>query len=222
MKQYICSICGYIYDEAYGNPEGEIKPGTTWGDVVETWVCPLCGAAKSFFRENVISTQKAMKAEIIEENESEEMRTLSFGEVSALCSNLSKGCEKQYRSEEADLFNQLAIYYKNKIDSAEERKIDDLWTFINEDLDSAYSRGNLIAEGVGDRGTLRALVWGEKVTRMQSLILNRYEKQQDAILENTNVYVCEICGFVYIGNEAPEICPVCKVPKLKISEIKRG
>ena len=41
-------------------------------------------------------------------------RELSFGELSALCSNLSKGCEKQYRPEEASLFMELAEYYQSK------------------------------------------------------------------------------------------------------------
>ena len=39
------------------------------------------------------------------------------------------------------------------------------------------------------------------------------------MLENTGVYVCTICGFVYIGNELPEVCPVCKVPNRKFERI---
>jgi rubrerythrin len=65
-------------------------------------------------------------------------------------------------------------------------------------------------------------VWGEKVTKMLSSILNRYEKQQDELLENTKIYVCDICGFVYIGDELPDICPVCKVPNTKLTQIQRG
>ena len=33
------------------------------------------------------------------------------------------------------------------------------------------------------------------------------------------IFVCEVCGFVYIGNEKPEICPVCKVPNFKLVEV---
>lgn len=91
-----------------------------------------------------------------------------------------------------------------------------------EDLNAAYPAANAIAAEKADRGALRALTWSEKVTRILYSILNRYEKQGDGLLENTKVYVCEICGFVYIGDESPEICPVCKVPSLKIRKIDRG
>jgi rubredoxin len=49
MKQWICSVCGYIYDEAMGDPEHGLAPGTRWEDVPEDWTCPDCGASKSEF-----------------------------------------------------------------------------------------------------------------------------------------------------------------------------
>lgn len=51
MKQYVCTVCGFIYDEADGLPDDGIAPGTLWTDLPEEWVCPLCGAAKSEFEE---------------------------------------------------------------------------------------------------------------------------------------------------------------------------
>ena len=33
MKKYVCSVCGYIYDEAAGDPDNGIAPGTAWEDV---------------------------------------------------------------------------------------------------------------------------------------------------------------------------------------------
>jgi len=51
MKKYVCSVCGYIYDEAEGIPDDGIAPGTKWADLPEDWVCPLCGADKSEFEE---------------------------------------------------------------------------------------------------------------------------------------------------------------------------
>ena len=51
MKQYVCTVCGFIYDEAEGIPDGGVAPGTLWADLPEDWVCPLCGAAKSEFEE---------------------------------------------------------------------------------------------------------------------------------------------------------------------------
>ena len=51
MKKHVCSVCGYIYDEAAGIPDDGIAPGTLWAQLPEDWVCPLCGAAKSEFEE---------------------------------------------------------------------------------------------------------------------------------------------------------------------------
>ena len=51
MKKYVCDLCGYIYDEAAGDPDNGVAPGTKLADVPEDWVCPLCGADKSQFSE---------------------------------------------------------------------------------------------------------------------------------------------------------------------------
>lgn len=51
MKRYVCSLCGYVYDEEAGIPESDIAPGTKFEDLDESWVCPLCGADKSAFEE---------------------------------------------------------------------------------------------------------------------------------------------------------------------------
>lgn len=40
------------------------------------------------------------------------------------------------------------------------------------------------------------------------------------MLEGTNIWVCTTCGFVYIGEQAPELCPVCKVPAWKFEKIE--
>ena len=51
MKRYVCTACGYVYDEAQGDPESNIAPGTKWEDVPEDYVCPLCGVGKDMFEE---------------------------------------------------------------------------------------------------------------------------------------------------------------------------
>jgi len=40
MKQYVCSVCGYVYD-------GEVL----WDQVGEDYVCPVCGVGKDMFEE---------------------------------------------------------------------------------------------------------------------------------------------------------------------------
>ena len=48
-KTWMCLICGWIYDEAAGDPEHDIAPGTAWADVPMNWTCPECGARKEDF-----------------------------------------------------------------------------------------------------------------------------------------------------------------------------
>ena len=33
-------------------------------------------------------------------------------------------------------------------------------------------------------------------------------------------FICTVCGYVHIGEEAPEFCPQCKQPKEKFQEVK--
>ena len=45
----LCDLCGYVHDEAAGDPDNGIAPGTKWEDLPADWVCPLCGAGKDEF-----------------------------------------------------------------------------------------------------------------------------------------------------------------------------
>lgn len=49
LAKYRCSVCGYIYDPAKGDPESNIPPGTPFEKLPDDWTCPVCGAAKSEF-----------------------------------------------------------------------------------------------------------------------------------------------------------------------------
>jgi rubredoxin len=49
MKKYTCTICGYIYDPAAGDPDSGIAPETAFEDLPEDWVCPVCGVGKDSF-----------------------------------------------------------------------------------------------------------------------------------------------------------------------------
>jgi rubredoxin len=49
MKKYVCDMCGYIYDPAEGDPDSDIAPGTSFEDLPDDWVCPVCGAEKDEF-----------------------------------------------------------------------------------------------------------------------------------------------------------------------------
>lgn len=46
MKKY---VCGWIYDEAKGDPDNGIAPGTKFEDLPADYVCPVCGSGKDEF-----------------------------------------------------------------------------------------------------------------------------------------------------------------------------
>lgn len=49
MDKYVCTVCGYVYDPEVGDPDSGIAPGTSFEDIPEDWVCPLCGVDKGMF-----------------------------------------------------------------------------------------------------------------------------------------------------------------------------
>ncbi len=210
MAKYVCTICGYIYDESDGS----------WGDLPEDWVCPVCGAEKSDFEKQGDSkstkTEEKEQTAIIET--ATDMREMTPLEISALCSNLARGCEKQYKPAEEAQFKELAKYFKDLSAPAIEPDFDQLLTLIESDLEDGIPNARLASSN--DRGALRALTWNEKVSRILKSLITRYQKQGDAMLEGSGVFVCTICGFIYIGDNPPDICPVCKVPNWKFEKVE--
>jgi len=49
MDKYRCTVCGWIYDPALGDPDGNIPPGVPFEQLPDTWFCPVCGADKTAF-----------------------------------------------------------------------------------------------------------------------------------------------------------------------------
>ena len=49
MAKYKCTVCGYIYDPAAGDPDNGVKPGTPFEKLPDSWVCPECGVGKDMF-----------------------------------------------------------------------------------------------------------------------------------------------------------------------------
>lgn len=206
--RYVCSVCGYVYDE-----NKEDKP---FADLPDSWVCPLCGAAKSAF----VPEQKTeiSKTPIMPVSIDEDMKKLSAGELSALCSNLARGCEKQYKEKEAALFREIAEYFAAAAPSVPNAEINQLAELFQKDLSEGYVSLRSAAVSDSDRGTQRICVWGEKVTTILNTLIQRLEKEGDAFLRDTDVWVCTVCGFIYIGDSAPSLCPVCKVPSWKFEK----
>lgn len=207
--KYICQICGYVYDDA--------KEKVPFAELPDDWKCPLCGAAKSDFKPEANGDEKKVVTAI--EPMEADLEKLSAGQLAALCSNLARGCEKQYKQEEADLFKQLADYFTAVVPAVNDASVEKLAKELQTDAEN-YAAVRATADANADRGAARVCVWGEKVTRMLSSLVNRYLNEGEAMLKDTNIWVCTTCGFVYIGDTPPELCPVCKVPDWKFEKIE--
>ncbi len=207
--KYVCKICGYIYNEA--------KEKLPFAELPDSWVCPLCGAKKSDFYVQDEEQETLVKSEHVEFDE--DMLKLSSGQLSALFSNLARGSEKQYKPEVQKKFITLSNYFKN-ISGDSVFTFEEVKEKLQDDIEKGYENIKLVAGKEHDRGALRVTVWGEKVSRILKTLIERYEKEGEEFLEGKDIWVCTTCGFVYIGNEAPQLCPVCKVPDWQFEKIE--
>ena len=148
------------------------------------------------------------------------MGTLNHGELTVMCTNLQKACEKQLRSEEAALFGRLATYFSEKTEKpGRQATLQEIGLIIDEEIATLYLEANEQADKAQDRGAKRALLWGEKVTRLHKSFLTRLERNPK-LLDETPVWVCESCGFLFVGAAPPAVCPICKVPNIKIHKME--
>ena len=49
MKKYRCAYCAHVYDEAQGDADSGLAPGTRFEDIPDDWACPICGVGKAEF-----------------------------------------------------------------------------------------------------------------------------------------------------------------------------
>ena len=133
--RYVCSVCGYIYDET--------RESVPFADLPPSWKCPVCKAAKTAFapehraegRPRPPEPPAAAPAAARRDGERWE---LSPGVLAALCSNLARGCEKQYKAEEAALFRQLAEACTAAAPPEPEADLSRLAELIRDDLERGY------------------------------------------------------------------------------------
>ena len=203
--KYECPVCGYVYDED--------AEGAAWDSLPDDWECPICGASKAVFAAEQPADGDIAEQLPLPEREGGDMR-ITPAELSAICSNLARGCEKQYMDEERELFTKLAEHYASLVPPAE-GDFKALAEAVKTGADAALAAAKSAAAAQGDRGALRALVWGERVNFVLKSLIERYGREGEALLNDADIWVCSICGFVYIGAVPPEICPVCKVPSFR-------
>ena len=49
MQKYVCTVCHYVYDPQMGDVDNGIPAGTSFEELPEDWVCPLCAVGKDMF-----------------------------------------------------------------------------------------------------------------------------------------------------------------------------
>ena len=49
MGKYVCSVCGYVYDPAVGDPDSGIAAWTAFDSIPDDWICPVCAVGKEMF-----------------------------------------------------------------------------------------------------------------------------------------------------------------------------
>lgn len=51
LSKWECTVCGYVYDPAIGDPTQDVPPGVDFNDLPDDWRCPECGVEKDLFEE---------------------------------------------------------------------------------------------------------------------------------------------------------------------------
>jgi rubrerythrin len=92
--------------------------------------------------------------------------------------------------------------------------LDAVESHVRECVARAYPR---VKESAGaNRGALRAFTWGSKVAAILKSMVGRVRTKGDDILkEGQSFFVCDGCGFIYVGETPPNICPICKAPSAR-------
>ncbi|MBC8412752.1 MAG: rubrerythrin family protein [Nitrospira sp.] len=85
------------------------------------------------------------------------------------------------------------------------------------EFESMYPQMIKDAEEEGAKGALRSFNYANAVEKIHAAL---YQKALDSLGSNeeTDYYVCDICGYTAEG-EAPDQCPVCKANKKMFQKI---
>ena len=125
------------------------------------------------------------------------------------------------KEKEASLFRELSDYFTKRTSYIEDATVEKVSSLLQDDILN-YSHLSKVCDYKKDRGAQRVCVWGEKVTRMLSSLVTRYLQEGEEMLKDESIWLCTICGFIYIGKNPPELCPVCKVPSYKFEKVEGG
>ena len=144
MKEYVCTVCGYVHK----------------GELTADFKCPVCGAGAEAFRE-VVKSEETKPVRVVKKPERGTESELSAIEMSIICSNLARGCEKQYLFDAMEKFTELAEFFRKAAKPEKGVKnAEALAALIEKDIDEGYPYANAEAKSAGDIVVARALRQG--------------------------------------------------------------
>jgi rubrerythrin len=145
-----------------------------------------------------------------------------LGVLSLAFGSLADAAGRQQRPQQAKLLSALSLSFQiqamnedKQAAQATDRNewLDGLQAQTKAQLPQDYRPGIQRATDLGERGVLRALLWGQKVSMIQSSLVGRFLRQGEKLFkDDAQMYVCEACGFVTVKDSVPDICPICKAP----------
>jgi rubrerythrin len=151
-----------------------------------------------------------------------------YGALSLAFSSLAQSATRQQRPNMAKLLSALAQSYQIQALNASRQGVPvqdrgaEL-TGVQAQIvaqSQAYAPATEQATALDERGALRALLWGKKVTMIQNSLLNRLNRQGAALFKDRqSVHICEACGFVILKEGAPDVCPICKAPRERFASL---
>jgi len=137
--------------------------------------------------------------------------------IPPILTNLAKAAKKQQNTDESQVFLTLADLFSKT--AKRDTNLETIEGSLQEKLKTGYPVLQEQAAAIGDRGVLRTLTWGKKVTTIQKSLIHRYRKTGEALLSGQDIYICEACGFIFLGEKSPDICPICKAPSKRFSKV---
>ncbi len=224
MKKYKCTICGYIYDPAQGDPTQGIAPGTPFEALPTDWKCPKCKKGKDVFqaieepKSNPYAgtqTEKNLMAAFAGESEARNKYTYfaskakkeGFEQIAALFLQTADN-EKEHAKLWFKELNGIGSTAENLAAAAAGENYE--WT----DMYEGFAR-TAEAEGFKElaekfRGV--AAIEKHHEERYRALLHN-VEAQEVFAKSEVKVWECRNCGHIVVGTNAPDVCPVCNHPQ---------
>ena len=154
-----------------------------------------------------------------------------YAEIALILSNFAQSTEKQKKPNMSRIFSLLSASFLIEAEQSENDEfrgkketelLEEFQGLLQDEIRAMYPEAFDTATNAGDRGALRALTWGKKVSAIQNTLMKRFlDKGEEILKENEAYHVCEACGFIYTGENPPEICPVCKAPRKRFSTVKK-